>query len=158
MAQSKKKKLSCFVGERLNEECGLTWFGSNDSNCLPVNFGECRQDPTTHLSSLGFSDETIFHCPNTNEQWLIMHRLQFTIPDEALICPKHRLKFGLGWKPEVSCQYPSHKKSKLKAKNMRKIPISTAAQCHLLFSSAGEKTVIQVGSKWCSSCRVKCHP
>ena len=46
---------------------------------------------------------------------MIICRLELkTIPEDALICPKHRLKFGIGWKPpSVSCHYPGHKKTKV---------------------------------------------
>lgn len=104
--KGKKKKISCFIGEHLSEQCSLNWFKCTLPSEL-VHFSQCQDDIASHLTSLGLPSDKIDNCPNANERRLILSRSKMNaIPDKALICPKHRFKFGIGWQPPMSCQYP----------------------------------------------------
>ena len=52
-------------------------------------------------------------CPNATEQRLIQNRLKQTLLDND-ICPRHRMKYGLGWPCSQKCQYSAEKIMKVK--------------------------------------------
>lgn len=154
--ESKKKKLSCFIGDHLNDTCALTWFKANKENVSVEAFKDCTADITEHLKSYNITET----CVNTTEQWLIKNRLELEIPDEAEICPKHRLKFGVGFTLQHSCKYPGDESCKVKQKKKqvcRVIPISFHPEIQLLFSSAAKKFRLPIGSGWCNNCRLRLH-
>ena len=158
--QNKKKKLICYIGDYLKEECALTWFKSNQSTQVPVTFKEYIADISKHLSSLGTFKDHVTSCPNATEKWLILNRMKLdSIPEEAIICPKHRYKYGTGWKSLASCQYPGHKinSKKSKSQNGRNISTKVASEIQNLFSSAAKKVTVPVGSSWCNNCRLRVH-
>ena len=99
MANESKKNLICYVGDSLNEDmvCTLTWFKSNKDNQNAVTFEECAAEVSEYLISLGVSEDHYSACPNATEKWLIINQTKLTIPAEALICPKYRLNYGLGF-------------------------------------------------------------
>ena len=161
--KSKKKKIKCFIGNQLSEECGLNWFKGGDEGKL-IEFIECNDNDGNkkHLASLGIPEESIIQCPKATEKELIKVRSELLeIPENALICTKHRLKFGIGWKPPaLSCKYPGHKKNKSKGsqqKNRRNIPFPKLSEISYLFSSPINGIVVPVGSKWCNDCRLRTH-
>ena len=69
-------------------------------------------DISEYLISLGISEDRYSARPNATEKWLIINQTKLMIPAEPIIYPKHRLKYGLGWKSPVSYQYPGHKVGK----------------------------------------------
>ena len=155
--KQEKKKISSYIGDSLTESCSLNWFKYNLPSQL-VEFLKCQDNASSHLTSLGFSNGVINQCPNATKKWLILSRLKLNfIPEEALICPKHRFKFGVGWQPASSCQYPGHKATTKKLVNPRKILIQATLECNALFNSAISKVIVQVGSEWCNNCCLYIH-
>ena len=70
---------------------------SYNSNITELKlFKECTNDITSHLKSLCIYSENVKKCPNATEQWLIQNRLKQNLLDNDTICPKHRMKYGLG--------------------------------------------------------------
>ena len=98
-------------------------------------------------------------CPNATEQRLIQNRLKQPLLDND-VCPKHRMKYGLGWRSSQKCQYPAHKimKAKKCSANNRYISPAVAFEINHLFSSAAKPFNIPVGSKWCNNCGLHVHP
>jgi len=154
----KKKKLVCFVEDCLKEKCSLKWFKSNKENEHSVQFNDCTNDITECLISFGVSKDCLPVCPNATEKWLIMNRSQIIIPDQAMICPKHRLKYDIGWKSPSSCQYPGHLLSNSKKiAKCRLISPEVNLQIQTLFSSAAKRVTVPIGSQWCNNCRLCRH-
>ena len=110
---------------------------------------------------MGVSEDHYSTCPNATEKCLIINKTKLTIPAEAIICPKHRLKYDLGWKSPMSCQYPDHKVGKQKPSSkrpaMRFISPRVNLQIQLLFSSAVKRAQVPIGSKWCNNYRLRDH-
>ena len=112
--EKNKKSVSCEIGNRLGEECSLNTY--NSSITVLKLFKECTDNITPHLKSLCIYSENVKKCTNATEQWLIQNRLKQTLLDNDTICPKHRMKYGLGWRSSQKCQYPANKIMKAKKK------------------------------------------
>ena len=62
--ENKNKKLICYVGDCLDEECILTLFKSNKGNQNVFTFEECTADVSEYLISLGVSEDHYSACSN----------------------------------------------------------------------------------------------
>ena len=158
----------CFIGLRVQEDCSQM---SNRGKRLPAEiFGNCDEDIFSHLSSLfqvsplTSNDAGIYACPNANEQWLISNRLGFSIPDNALLCGKHRSQYGIAFK-DTRCRYPSHGDSQKTAKKrgkgkveLRPMSILNVKAIKAMNSTVLKPCHLPVGSVWCTNCRTKLHP
>ena len=42
--------------------------------------------------------DNIKKCPNATKQWLIQNKLKQSFLDNDMICSKHQMKYGAGWR------------------------------------------------------------
>ena len=156
--EKNKKSVTCEIRNCVGEECPLNTYNSSITE-LKL-FKKCTDNITSHLKSLCIYSENVKKkCANATEQWLIQNRLKQTLLDND-ICPKHQMKYGLGWRSSQKCQYPAHKimKAKKCSANNQYISLAMAFEIDQLCSVAANPFNISVGSKWCSNCRLRVHP
>ena len=158
----------CHIGLMINEKCSL--WGSRGKRLPTDIYSNCNEDISEHLLSIFQSGtvtaDDVQKCPRANERWLLMNRLGCTIPDDALLCGKHRSKYGVGFK-DTKCGYPGHpekdvrkvKKRKGKGKStLRVIPINSVKAVKVMNSTLLLKYHLPLGSLWCENCRKRRHP
>ena len=85
------------------KECGLSGRCKDQKALAPLK--TCAKDISGHLNG----------CKNTTSEgvdaeWkLCLLRVAFVEEgDSFTICPSHRDKLGLGWRPTKACKYPMH--------------------------------------------------
>lgn len=104
-----------------NLQCGLETKYKCDGSVVLLK--QCTKDIQTHVGNL-----KIRPLNDVRNEWeLIAVRagifdLLSDVLDERTICPAHRYKLGLNWKPSRKCQHPLHpQKSKRKPRQDRAI-------------------------------------
>ena len=111
--------------------CGL--FGANSTILLLV---KCREDMTSHLTSLGVSSmRGRRSIPTLSESNLVVNPaglfgLGLQRTREMTICPKHRRELTVDWagRKSSTCSYPSHRGPRKLMKNVRLINISISEE------------------------------
>lgn len=153
----------CFVGEHLKNSCIKDDKGRNIELELST-MKNLDSDIKEYLKSLYPEEEqTVESCEKVTEKWLILNRIgQMDVPDDATICKKHRMAYGVNYKPNRSCEFPAHikkfgkRKSSGRATRLDPIPLSVIAKCKVIPEYSAN--TLMIGSVWCNNCRLTDGP
>ena len=113
-----------------------------------VQLKDLDNDISPHFGSLHLSTE---ETKGISERFLVNNRAGNTEPgpDNALVCPKHRFRLGIHWRPKGICQHPNHVQSRKKV-SVRSIPVNLSN-----YISKKYKFVFPIGGSMCTKCRLQ---
>ena len=147
----------CSTGRFTKSDCSLQPYGKDNVGKNILLLSNINQlDVIPHVKSLQRYTNFTENYPNINESWLIRQRLNLDFSCETTVCPKHRIMYGIGWKPPTICSYPEHQKKK-QASKTRAIPLPAILEIRKLSSSRAKIVLVPLGFKWCDTCRKRTH-
>ena len=103
---------------------------------------QCNHDVSEHIYSL-------LHVKlnDITEAQLIANRLQKdNLDEESIICPYHRYKLGIGYRPSTKCVHPNHVGRR--KGDSRKVNKLVSELCNLNYG-----VTLRIGDGLCRTCR-----